>query len=73
MSNEVSRILLARRPSDVRDDLLSRSFDDRVCCLIFAPVNVTMSQKLSLLQSANSVPRALTADIVAMYELARHF
>jgi hypothetical protein len=36
--------------------------DDRVCCLIFAPVNVTMSQKLSLLQSANSVSRALTAD-----------
>src|SRR5271170_5885524 len=39
------------------------SLDDRVCCLIFAPVNVTMSQKLSLLQSANSVSRALTADI----------
>jgi hypothetical protein len=38
------------------------SLDDRVCCLIFAPVNVTMSQKLSLLQSANSVSRALTAD-----------
>src|SRR5271170_1565228 len=39
------------------------SFDDRVCCLIFAPVNVTMSQKLSLLQSANSVSWALMADI----------
>src|SRR5271154_5946321 len=38
------------------------SFDDRVCCLIFAPVNVTMSQKLSLLQSANSVSWALMAD-----------
>src|SRR5271154_2002377 len=38
------------------------SLDDRVCCLIFAPVNVTMSQKLSLLQSANSVSRVLTAD-----------
>src|SRR5271155_1122291 len=38
------------------------SLDDRVCCLIFAPVNVTMSQKLSLVQSANSVSRVLTAD-----------
>ena len=28
------------------------SFNGRVCCLIFAPVNVTMSQKLSLIQSA---------------------
>jgi hypothetical protein len=39
-------------------------FDDRVCCLIFDPVNVTMSQKLSLHQSANSVSRMLTADII---------
>ena len=31
------------------------SFDGRGCCLIFAPVNVTTSQKLSLLQSARSV------------------
>ena len=30
-------------------------FNGRVCCLIFAPVNVTMSQKLSLIQSARSV------------------
>jgi 5-methylthioadenosine/S-adenosylhomocysteine deaminase len=32
--------------------------------LIFAPVNVTMSQKLSLLQSANSVSWVLTTDSV---------
>ena len=31
------------------------SFNVRVCCLIFAPVNVTMSQKLSLIQSTRSV------------------
>jgi putative ABC transport system substrate-binding protein len=31
------------------------SFDARVCCLIFAPMNVTMSQKLSLIQSTRSV------------------
>ena len=31
------------------------SFNGRVCCLIFAPMNVTMSQKLSLIQSARSV------------------
>jgi len=31
------------------------SFNDRVYCLIFAPMNVTMSQKLSLLQATRSV------------------
>src|ERR1700722_17624016 len=51
---------VARRMS--RTTFSAGSLDDRVCCLIFAPVNVTMSQKLSLLQSANSVSRALTAD-----------
>jgi hypothetical protein len=31
------------------------SFAELDCCLIFVPLNVTMSQKLSLLQSAQSV------------------
>src|ERR1700722_7379831 len=56
---------VARRMS--RTTFSAGSLDDRVCCLIFAPVNVTMSQKLSLLQSANSVSRALTADIERVF------
>src|SRR3984893_8126919 len=38
------------------------SFAKLECCLIFAPVNATMSQKHSLLQSAQFVPRVLTVD-----------
>src|ERR1700726_1248984 len=38
------------------------SFAKLECCLIFAPVNATMSQKHSLLQSAYFVPRVLTVD-----------
>src|SRR5271167_769125 len=38
------------------------SFAELECCLIFVPLNVTMSQKYPLLQSAQSVPSALTAD-----------
>ena len=56
------RILLACRPADVLDDLLAGSFAKLECCLIFAPVNATMSQKHSLLQSAQFVPRVLTVD-----------
>src|SRR5471032_1729788 len=38
------------------------SFAKLECCLIFVPLNVTMSQKPSLLQSTHSVSQALTAD-----------
>ena len=51
----LGRIVLARRPSDVLNNLLSRFLRCSGLLLIFAPVNVTMSQKLSLIQSTRSV------------------